>query len=113
MEPPKDIKAFERSTCECLPFAHACMASQVGIDDALVKQKFDTDEEIFEMNNGCICCTVRPLPYIRTAAKLSVLAPVRHANHRPPCRDCSFPSCPLTNAVLLCTLLGNARSVAT
>ncbi|KAA0162439.1 hypothetical protein FNF31_03238 [Cafeteria roenbergensis] len=31
----------------------------VGIDDALVKQKFDTDEEIFEMNNGCICCTVR------------------------------------------------------
>jgi hypothetical protein len=36
--------------------------SQVGIDDALVKQKFDTDEEIFEMNNGCICCTVRNDP---------------------------------------------------
>ncbi|KAI3439001.1 hypothetical protein D9Q98_001413 [Chlorella vulgaris] len=29
---------------------------QVGIDDALV---LDTREEIFEMNNGCICCTVR------------------------------------------------------
>jgi len=29
-------------------------SAQVGIDDALVKQKFDTDEEIFEMNNGCI-----------------------------------------------------------
>lgn len=29
---------------------------EVGIDDALV---IDTDEEIFEMNNGCICCTVR------------------------------------------------------
>jgi G3E family GTPase len=32
---------------------------EVGIDDALVKQKFKEDEEIFEMNNGCICCTVR------------------------------------------------------
>ena len=32
---------------------------EVGIDDALVKSKFNTDEDIFEMNNGCICCTVR------------------------------------------------------
>jgi G3E family GTPase len=32
---------------------------EVGVDDALVKQKFKEDEEIFEMNNGCICCTVR------------------------------------------------------
>jgi G3E family GTPase len=32
---------------------------EVGIDDALVKQKFRGEEEIFEMNNGCICCTVR------------------------------------------------------
>ena len=29
---------------------------EVGIDNQLV---VDTDEEIFEMNNGCICCTVR------------------------------------------------------
>ena len=29
---------------------------EVGIDNKLV---IDTDEEIFEMNNGCICCTVR------------------------------------------------------
>ena len=29
------------------------------MDDALVKSKFKTDEDIFEMNNGCICCTVR------------------------------------------------------
>lgn len=28
----------------------------MGIDDALV---METKEEIFEMNNGCICCTVR------------------------------------------------------
>jgi hypothetical protein len=32
---------------------------EVGIDDALVKGKFNEAEEIFEMNNGCICCTVR------------------------------------------------------
>eukprot|EP00878_Enallax_costatus_P005931 GHUV01006222.1.p1 GENE.GHUV01006222.1~~GHUV01006222.1.p1 ORF type:complete len:128 (+),score=29.13 GHUV01006222.1:147-530(+) len=29
---------------------------EVGIDDALV---METKEEIFEMNNGCLCCTVR------------------------------------------------------
>lgn len=29
---------------------------EVGVDDALVIR---ADEEIFEMNNGCICCTVR------------------------------------------------------
>jgi len=29
---------------------------EVGIDQALV---INSDEEIFEMNNGCICCTVR------------------------------------------------------
>eukprot|EP01124_Arcella_intermedia_P036320 TRINITY_DN948_c0_g1_i1.p2 TRINITY_DN948_c0_g1~~TRINITY_DN948_c0_g1_i1.p2 ORF type:complete len:420 (+),score=94.19 TRINITY_DN948_c0_g1_i1:3-1262(+) len=32
---------------------------EVGIDDALVKDKFSGEEEIFQMNNGCICCTVR------------------------------------------------------
>ena len=25
----------------------------------LVRKKFESDEEIFEMNNGCICCSVR------------------------------------------------------
>lgn len=29
---------------------------EVGIDDALV---METKEEIYEMNNGCVCCTVR------------------------------------------------------
>ena len=32
---------------------------EVGVDDALVKERFETTEDIFEMNNGCICCTVR------------------------------------------------------
>ena len=56
---------------------------EVGVDDSLIKQRFKTDEDIFEMcapaqfttppaqkprsshassprrNNGCICCTVR------------------------------------------------------
>ena len=29
---------------------------EVGVDDALV---LETEEEVFEMNNGCVCCTVR------------------------------------------------------
>ena len=29
---------------------------EVGVDDALV---LEAEEEVFEMNNGCICCTVR------------------------------------------------------
>jgi G3E family GTPase len=35
---------------------------EVGVDDALLKkrsEKMNADEEIIEMNNGCICCTVR------------------------------------------------------
>ncbi|MDE2005057.1 MAG: GTP-binding protein [Rhodospirillales bacterium] len=29
---------------------------EIGVDNDLV---VDTDEEVFEMNNGCVCCTVR------------------------------------------------------
>eukprot|EP01023_Acetabularia_acetabulum_P000828 TRINITY_DN1031_c0_g1_i3.p1 TRINITY_DN1031_c0_g1~~TRINITY_DN1031_c0_g1_i3.p1 ORF type:complete len:420 (-),score=85.09 TRINITY_DN1031_c0_g1_i3:210-1439(-) len=39
---------------------------EVGIDDALV---LETKEEIFEMNNGCVCCTVRG-DLIRILSKL-------------------------------------------
>ena len=38
----------------------------IGIDNKLV---VDTDEEIFEMNNGCVCCTVRG-DLIRIISKL-------------------------------------------
>ena len=35
--------------------------AEVGIDDKLLAKntKFQAEEEIFEMMNGCICCTVR------------------------------------------------------
>ena len=38
-----------------------------GIDNDLV---VDADEEVFEMNNGCICCTVRgdPVSYTHLRA---------------------------------------------
>jgi len=42
---------------------------EVGVDDALVKERFETTEDIFEMNNGCICCTVRG-DLIRILSKL-------------------------------------------
>jgi len=42
---------------------------EVGVDDALVRERFETTEDIFEMNNGCICCTVRG-DLIRILAKL-------------------------------------------
>lgn len=39
---------------------------EIGIDNQLI---VETDEEIFEMNNGCICCTVRG-DLIRIISKL-------------------------------------------
>ena len=32
---------------------------EVGVDEGLVQKKFTSDEEVYEMNNGCLCCTVR------------------------------------------------------
>ncbi|CAK0861103.1 unnamed protein product [Prorocentrum cordatum] len=32
---------------------------EVGIDDGLIDSRMTTEENIVEMNNGCICCTVR------------------------------------------------------
>lgn len=46
-------------------------AAQVGIDDALV---METKEEIFELNNGCVCCTGKH-------QKQLVSVPYQHAWH--------------------------------
>jgi len=32
---------------------------EISIDESLVKQKLGSNEEIFELYNGCICCKVR------------------------------------------------------
>ena len=37
---------------------------EIGIDNDLV---VGADEEVFEMNNGCICCTVRALSHLASA----------------------------------------------
>ena len=70
------------SLASAAPFAHPTASrahrfhlrargqfGEVGVDDALVKERFETTEDIFEMNNGCICCTVRG-DLIRILSKL-------------------------------------------
>jgi G3E family GTPase len=49
----------------------------VGIDDALVLQ---SQEEIFEMNNGCICCT--GMYVIMSSCYLDAMAFVHHVYAR-------------------------------
>eukprot|EP00468_Gymnochlora_sp_CCMP2014_P009741 CAMPEP_0167762442 /NCGR_PEP_ID=MMETSP0110_2-20121227/12769_1 /TAXON_ID=629695 /ORGANISM="Gymnochlora sp., Strain CCMP2014" /LENGTH=586 /DNA_ID=CAMNT_0007649315 /DNA_START=55 /DNA_END=1815 /DNA_ORIENTATION=- len=44
----------------------------VGVDDQLIRNKFDSDEDIIEMNNGCICCTVRG-DLIKTLKKINFM----------------------------------------
>ena len=54
---------------------------EVGIDDALIKPKLktDTEEDVIEMMNGCICCTVRQdLVEVATAR-------ARHPSHHALC----------------------------
>ena len=36
---------------------------EVGVDDALVRQRFETSEDLFEMNNGCGNCVDWPLDW--------------------------------------------------
>ena len=42
--------------CTCV---RSLQFGEVGVDDALVKRRVFGEEDIVEMNNGCICCTVR------------------------------------------------------
>eukprot|EP00466_Bigelowiella_natans_P020304 jgi/Bigna1/58397/fgenesh1_pm.85_\ len=44
----------------------------VGVDDALIRNKFKDEEDIIEMNNGCICCTVRG-DLVKTLHKISAM----------------------------------------
>ena len=62
---------------------------EVGVDDALVLQ---TEEEIFEMNNGCVCRTVRG-DLMRILAKLSRRQKFDHILiETTACRSCSCSS---------------------
>ncbi len=65
---PPILRAPARSKCE--------YGTYYGFSDlldpgSLSGDRFDTEEEIFEMNNGCICCTVRG-DLIRILGKVSV-----------------------------------------
>ena len=44
------------------------LSPQIGIDDALLS--LSSTEQIIEMNNGCVCCTVRG-DLVRTALRCS------------------------------------------
>jgi hypothetical protein len=62
---------------------------EIGIDNDLI---VESDEEIYEMNNGCVCCTVRG-DLIRVVEGLmrrpAVLTP---SSSRPPALPTRFPS---------------------
>lgn len=53
--PPPPHHHHTHAECAgCSSVCVSCLLLQVGIDDALV---METKEEIFELNNGCVCCT--------------------------------------------------------
>jgi hypothetical protein len=56
-----------------MPYVPPTGRLQIGIDDALLSVQ--TAENVVEMNNGCICCTVRG-DLVRTARARGVLPPV-------------------------------------
>jgi G3E family GTPase len=62
---------------------------EIGIDNDLV---VDADEEVFEMNNGCICCTVRGDldPHHRRADEAQGQASTRSSS-RPPASPIPAP----------------------
>eukprot|EP01062_Namystynia_karyoxenos_P063017 TRINITY_DN55848_c0_g1_i1.p1 TRINITY_DN55848_c0_g1~~TRINITY_DN55848_c0_g1_i1.p1 ORF type:complete len:542 (+),score=139.18 TRINITY_DN55848_c0_g1_i1:80-1627(+) len=46
---------------------------EVGVDDALVPREKGEESELFELNNGCVCCTVRG-DLVRILSKLAARA---------------------------------------
>jgi len=59
---------------------------EVGIDDSLLAKntKMQADEEIIEMMNGCICCTVRQDLIVVLNKVRSVVSILRPLGDRPP-----------------------------
>ena len=51
---------------------------ELGVDNDLV---VDADEEVFEMNNGCICCTVRGAS--TASSSKQQVSPTRHRSRKP------------------------------
>ncbi|KAJ1639778.1 CobW/HypB/UreG, nucleotide-binding domain-containing protein [Pavlovales sp. CCMP2436] len=61
---------------------------EIGIDQALLStNSISVDEEIYEMNNGCVCCTVRG-DLIRVRLHAPPITP--HDPHKPTQRICSL-----------------------
>ena len=52
------ISSYERLPAQIF-FQHHISAGEISVDNELVKHSQQTAEEIFELNNGCLCCTVR------------------------------------------------------
>lgn len=93
-----------------------CCSGEIGIDDALVK--LSSQEEIIEMNNGCICCTGKPcLSYAcsrvltlricaalncRLAQRYRLKLDVEHTVSNGPC-SCT----PLISCFLCCAVRGD------
>jgi G3E family GTPase len=42
-----------------LPNCNCSQFGEIGIDEEFVSHHFKSDEELFVLNNGCLCCTVR------------------------------------------------------
>ena len=58
------------------------MTSQVGVDDAIIKQSSEAEE--IEMMNGCVCCTVRG-DLIKVIKKLVNKSVKTHPNYTCTC----------------------------
>ena len=58
------------------PLARPATAGEVGVDDALVN--LQAEEQVFEMNNGCICCTGASIAFFFGVGWAAVAAAAWH-----------------------------------